>query len=617
MSSLIARSSALLALLVAALCGSSFASTVIVPDDFGSIQAAIASGTDTVLVREGTYPETPEADRGVTLRGISAVRPRLAGLRISNPNGHLSRLWNVSRVDFYGRVEIATNNFAARLTQMDFTECALDSGLQHVVSTDPHDILTLSFTGCRLSGKCDARATNVFMASDTIDVGVSWGVVDTLRVAHCWFRGGPEIALDVIGDGLAGVIANNLFTGYATGIYANDLDEFTIASNTITNMSATGINLVSGRAIVLHDNYLTDCGSGIRCDQNPANVYDNTVIRSSGTGIWFLQPDVLTAERNIVIDSGEAAIAVLVSNSANLIFRRNTLVNARTAGIDLLASVNNNLVVENNIIVGSEGWGMQIPLAQAATTLHCNDWFENANGAVLGASPGTTDLYMDPMFCNIDSADVALNVDSPLLDQPACGLIGAKDKGCGVTATLLQKLRVIAGDTDIVLEWAFGPNDYTDSWIERASGESGPWNVLGTGTRSDRGEYTLRDVDVHPGHGYCYRVGWRDGLAAVYSAPVAATIDAIERLSGVQPNPAEDHVAIEWTMLHADDVSVRIYDLSGREVARVVEGRRTLGRHRVLWNGQQASGVRARVGWYVARIIRGSESTSHSFLLLR
>src|SRR5437016_4102285 len=59
--------------------------TVIVPDDWPTIQQAIDSGADTVLVRDGNYAEVPQAYRGVTLLGLGDRHPRLAGLAISNP----------------------------------------------------------------------------------------------------------------------------------------------------------------------------------------------------------------------------------------------------------------------------------------------------------------------------------------------------------------------------------------------------------------------------------------------------------------------------------------------------------------------------------------------------
>src|SRR5439155_10868496 len=61
------------------------ASTVVVPDDSSTVQSAIDSGADTVLVREGTYLESALVERGLVLLGIGiSSRPRLSGLTITN-----------------------------------------------------------------------------------------------------------------------------------------------------------------------------------------------------------------------------------------------------------------------------------------------------------------------------------------------------------------------------------------------------------------------------------------------------------------------------------------------------------------------------------------------------
>ena len=55
------------AIMALALCAGlgfrpAFASTVVVPDDSSTIQQGIDSGADTVLIREGYYPDPPLVD---------------------------------------------------------------------------------------------------------------------------------------------------------------------------------------------------------------------------------------------------------------------------------------------------------------------------------------------------------------------------------------------------------------------------------------------------------------------------------------------------------------------------------------------------------------------------
>src|SRR5438046_2946415 len=99
------------------------ASTAIVPDDFSTLQVAIDSGVDTVLIRAGTYPERPVVDRAVALLGIGTPqRPRLAGLHIYNSNFRAPSL-SVGRIDISGLVAQKTVTWQPRNLQLSFTEC--------------------------------------------------------------------------------------------------------------------------------------------------------------------------------------------------------------------------------------------------------------------------------------------------------------------------------------------------------------------------------------------------------------------------------------------------------------------------------------------------------------
>jgi hypothetical protein len=69
---------------VAPVVTNAIASSVVIPDDFPTIQAALDSpSADTIVVRPGEYRETPRiSDRSVVLRGESldpGVRPTLDG----------------------------------------------------------------------------------------------------------------------------------------------------------------------------------------------------------------------------------------------------------------------------------------------------------------------------------------------------------------------------------------------------------------------------------------------------------------------------------------------------------------------------------------------------------
>src|SRR5262245_37301293 len=78
------------------------------------------------------------------------------------------------------------------------------------------------------------------------------------------------------------------------------------------------------------------------------------------------------------------------------------------------------ITIERNIGSSNQGWGLSVGgILASVTTVGCNDWFGNASGRVDGVSSDSTDLSVDPLFCNMDSEDVRLDSASPLLADSA------------------------------------------------------------------------------------------------------------------------------------------------------------------------------------------------------
>jgi hypothetical protein len=61
------------------------------------------------------------------------------------------------------------------------------------------------------------------------------------------------------------------------------------------------------------------------------------------------------------------------------------------------------------------------------------------------------------------------------------------------------------------------------------------------------------------------------------------------------PNPFHDATSIEFSIPHAENVHLEIYDVLGRRVATLVDGRMGPGLHRTTWN---ATGVPAGIYYY-------------------
>ncbi len=79
-------------------------------------------------------------------------------------------------------------------------------------------------------------------------------------------------------------------------------------------------------------------------------------------------------------------------------------------------------------------------------------------------------------------------------------------------------------------------------------------------------------------------------------------LPAVASFSAPEPNPARGRVAFELALPRDEDVRVEAFDLLGRRVATLAEGRRAAGRHTIRWDGGALAGragillVRARAG---------------------
>lgn len=595
--------------------------TVIVPDDFATVQAAIDSGADTVFIREGSYPEAPSAYRGITLLGVGEGRPYLGGLAISNPYEWLSLNWSVTGIDFAGPVTIATFNFRARFINVALTDCGLGSGLQHVMNEDAYDINVLSLTRCRLAAASSAVATDIIMHADTVDAGVDWYLSGVLRVTDSWFRGGPNVALYAHGEIIDGEIRSCLFEDYNTAIVSAGLDShypdgFVIASNSVRRMRGAAI-IASCNAATLSHNTVIDCGEGLRITQSGnLRLRDNTILRCGRFGLLLDQPEALVAERNIVGHCGGSAIVIRGASQADFSFTNNTLIDNAGSGFELLEySVMDTAVFRSNLVAWNARYGLLIQGPRTSVMLGCNDWFANDSGSVAGATESGDDLELNPWLCDLQADDFTLFSDSPLLARPGCGQIGARGSGCIPTA--LKVLDVESGRDGLGIAWSFESTSSVESWIERTELADGPWDSLGTGSSTGSNSFELLDRAVAPDRSYRYRVAWRDRGAVVHGSTVLATWSDAGRLSTVTPNPAFGEARVEWVLSRAGATDIRIFDLAGREVSMVTRGEYGVGRHEARWDGRLDGGRLAPAGMYVVRVSSRDLTSTHRILLLR
>jgi hypothetical protein len=84
-----------------------------------------------------------------------------------------------------------------------------------------------------------------------------------------------------------------------------------------------------------------------------------------------------------------------------------------------------------------------------------------------------------------------------------------------------------------------------------------------------------------------------------------------------RPNPFSDQTTIHYTLPVKSDVSVKVYDVSGRLVRTLVSETRNAGVHVAVWNGRDESGSVVSNGVYFYRLSSGSGAETRKLNLIR
>ncbi len=148
--------------------------------------------------------------------------------------------------------------------------------------------------------------------------------------------------------------------------------------------------------------------------------------------------------------------------------------------------------------------------------------------------------------------------------------------------------------------------------------------------------YTIND----PGTTTCIDSGLPNGtfiyyVTALYTLgesppcdPVFATVDVtanppdaipvtVTALLGNYPNPFRQRTKITYHVKDEAPLLLEIYDLKGRKVRTLAEGRAKAGSHTLDWNGTDQAGKAVAGGVYFLRMTCGSYASTRKLMLLR
>jgi hypothetical protein len=175
---------------------------------------------------------------------------------------------------------------------------------------------------------------------------------------------------------------------------------------------------------------------------------------------------------------------------------------------------------------------------------------------------------------------------------------------------------------------------YSDPCIYMLDGQ--PCEPGWTGT-SEGWVPAVFDLNEYIGHSVRFRfhvatwiggtTGWYIDDLAVYSttqstAVETATTSVSTYLKAPWPTPTGGPVTVAWGLAQPAQVTLEVYDLSGRRVRTLMQEALPAGDHNFIWDGRDADGRRAGQGVYLVRMrYAGAEghngALSRKVLLLR
>ncbi len=161
--------------------------------------------------------------------------------------------------------------------------------------------------------------------------------------------------------------------------------------------------------------------------------------------------------------------------------------------------------------------------------------------------------------------------------------------------------------------------------VEQASSSTSPrqgWEkigfVSGAGNSNSPHNYSFTDQPTG-GTSFSYRLKQidNDGHYKYYDA-ITVTLKSSGKAELMQnsPNPFNPTTAIKFFIPNSSDVTIKIYDMLGREVTTLVNNQTEAGYHIVYWNGRDSYGRDASSGVYLYRLtvenLGGSRTGSFS-----
>jgi len=100
-------------------------------------------------------------------------------------------------------------------------------------------------------------------------------------------------------------------------------------------------------------------------------------------------------------------------------------------------------------------------------------------------------------------------------------------------------------------------------------------------------------------------------------SPVESTLPDKFALHQNYPNPFNPYTEIKFNLPRSSNVTLEIFDITGRKVATLINQKLASGPHSVIWNGRDGTDRELSTGIYLYRLSTGEYSDTKKMLLLK
>jgi len=469
-------------------------------------------------------------------------------------------------------------------------------------------------TGTREGGGIYAQnCTGIVMSGNTIDgnLGAQSGGGVLLRNSTGVTINGGSISHHSTTSGGAGVHVDGsqvVLDGVVLDRNVGNLGGAVVATNT-ADVTLAHCRVSWNAGIV---------GAGVYATGGTLDLSHNLFVGNSATG----------GPGGGILATGITAGAI-VGNTMD----RNTAVTG--AGALLISNSAPLDTIYNNIVTNTTGIGVQC--AGTPPVLAYNDVWNSTGAAYDGCSAGVGSISADPVFADTAAYDYHLGVHSPAIDtgNPSYddpdGSPGDMGRYGAHSFTMdqpsyVKNLIASVESGNAILRWSTNPEGdvaqyavYCDTASGFAPGAgnfvtfvAAPDTSADLGAPTDTAYYRVAAIDAD---GY---EGGYSGEATIGPATGVAGVTAwANRLFQNVPNPFNPSTTIRFELAVPADVTLIVYDVAGRVVKRLVDGRTGAGVHDAVWDGTNAAGQRVSSGVYFYRLTTDRFSKTRKMVMLK